>query len=206
MRSTTHIAAAFVAAATAAVLAQGAGPLPAGWHARLDNDTVKVTPGLVKEETDALIFSTGPAAGVYWKDDMKAEKDFVLSAVFSQLKTSARADAYGLFIGGKDLDKDTQRYVSFVVRQDGKFSIRGRNSGATRAIKDWTAAPSMVEPKGVKTSNTLQIRAAGTEVRFFVNDRQVHRMPRPQAGDGIAGLRVEQGLDVQVSQLALKKP
>jgi hypothetical protein len=129
-----------------------------------------------------------------------------MSAAFSQLKTSEQPQEYGLFIGGRDLDKDTRRYVYFVIRQDGKFSIRSRNGEATRAILNWRAAPSMTEPKGVKTSNTLQIRAAGTEVRFFVNDRQVHRMPRPQAGDGIAGLRIDQNLDVQVSKLDLKKP
>jgi hypothetical protein len=199
MRISAHVAAAMVTIA----LAQG--PLPAGWKSRLDTESMKVAPGAIKEEKDALIFSTGPAAGIYWKDSMKAENDFVLGASFSQLKTSEHAEAYGLFIGGNDLDKDTQRYVYFIIRQDGKYSVRSRNGAAAKAIVDWTAAPSMMEPKGVKTSNTLQIRAAGTEVRFFVNDRQVHRMTRAQAGDGIAGLRINHNLDVQVSKLELKK-
>ena len=215
MRISAHVAAAMVTIAVVMPLAQGpgapglgqaAGPLPAGWKSRLDTESMKVAPGAVKEEKDALIFSTGPAAGIYWKDSMKAEKDFILSASFSQLKTSEHAEAYGLFIGGKDLDKDTQHYVYFIVRQDGKFSIRARDSAATKPIVDWTAAPSMMEPKGAKTSNTLQIRAVGAEVRFLVNDRQVHRMPRPDAGEGIAGLRINHNLDVQVSKLELKKP
>lgn len=216
MPKSAHLAAAIVAAATAAVFAQGAGtpgvstqgagPLPAGWHARFDNETMKATAGLVKEEKDALIFSTGPTAGIYWKNDMKAEKDFILGASFSQLKTSEHSEAYGLFTGGQDLEKDTQRYVYFMIRQDGMFSIRSRNGAATKPIVDWRAAPSMKEPKGIKTSNTLQIRAVGAQVSFLVNEKEVHRMARAAAGSGLVGLRVNHNLDVQVSKLELKKP
>lgn len=215
MITRAHVAAAMVAAATTAILAQGAGtpgvrqpagPLPAGWKSRLDSPTMKVVPGAVKEEKNALTFSTGASAGIYWKDGMKAEKDFILGASFSQLKTSEHSEAYGLFIGGQDLEKDTQRYLYFLIRQDGKFSIRVRNAAATKPIVDWREAASMKEPKGVKTSNTLQIRAVGTAVHFLVNEKQVYSMPRAQAGDGIAGLRINHNLDVQVSQLDLKKP
>jgi hypothetical protein len=215
MRISAHAAAAMVTIALAMPPAQRpgtpgvgqpTGPLPAGWKSRLDTESMKVAPGAVKEEKNALIFSTGPAAGIYWKDGMKAEKDFVMRASFSQLKTSEHAEAYGLFIDGQDLDKATQRYIYFLIRQDGKFSIRSRNGAATRAIVDWKAAPAMMEPKGVKTSNTLQITAAGTDVSFLVNDKPVHRMTRPPASDGIAGLRINHNLDVQVSQLELKKP
>jgi len=43
-------------------------------------------------------------------------------------------------------------------------------------------------------------------VLFFINDKQVYRMPRAQVGgDGIAGLRINHNLDVQVSKFTVKK-
>jgi hypothetical protein len=184
---------------------KGSGKMPAGWKVRFDDAAAKPEQVIVEEKDDTLTFTTGPA-GIYYKPSMKAEKDYELTAVFSLLKPSEHPEAFGLFIAGQDLDKDTQRYTYFLVRQDGKFLIKSRNGAATRAIVDWTDAPAMKEPKGVKTSNTLQIRATGDAVRFYINDKQVHKLTRAQAGgDGIAGVRVNHNLNVQVGKLTLKK-
>jgi hypothetical protein len=182
-----------------------AAALPTGWKARLDDPAAKVDAVTVTEEKDALTFKSGPA-GIYYKPDMKAEKNYELSAAFSQLKPSEHAEAYGLFIGGQDLDKPTQHYLYFLVRQDGKLSIRERTGGTTKPIVDWREASPMKEPKGIKTSNTLLIRTSATGVQFLINNLQVYRMPRLQARpDGVAGLRVNHNLEVQVSKLSLKK-
>lgn len=183
---------------------KGSGKLPIGWHARFDEATAKIDQVIVEEKDGALTFTTGPAA-IYWKND-KAEKDFELSAAFSQLKPSGMAEAYGLFIAGQDLEKDTQRYTYFLVRQDGKFLIKQRNGAATKAVVDWKDAPSMKEPKGVKTSNTLSIRATANSVQFVIDGKPVHAMTRDQVGqDGIAGIRVNHNLNVQVSKFEIKK-
>jgi hypothetical protein len=184
---------------------KGSGKMPAGWKVRFDDPAAKPEQVIVEEKDGTLTFTTGPA-GIYYKPGMKAEKDYELTAAFSLLKPSEHPEAFGLFIAGQDLDKDTQRYTYFLVRQDGKFLIKSRNGAATKAIVDWTDAPAMKEPKGVKTSNTLQIRASGDAVRFYINDKQVHKLTRAQAGgDGIAGTRVNHNLNVQVGKLTLKK-
>ena len=133
----------------------------------------------------------------------KAGKNYELSAAFSQLKPSEHAEAYGLFITGQDLDKATQRYIYFLIRQDGKLSIRERNGATTKPLVDWREASPMEEPKGIKTSNTLMLRTA-VRLRPLLHRRpQVYRMPRAQAGeDGIAGLRVNHSLEVQVSKFS----
>jgi hypothetical protein len=188
-----------------AVLLLTATALPTGWKARLDDGSAKVESNTVTEDKETLTFKTGPLAGIYYKPDMKAEKNYELSAAFSQLKPSTHAEAYGLFFGGQDLDKPTQRYTYFLIRQDGKVSIRSRTGATTKPIVDWREASPMEEPKGVKTSNTLMIRATGNALQFFINGLQVYRMPRAQAGeDGIAGLRVNHNLDLQVSKITLK--
>lgn len=181
-----------------------AAALPLGWKARLDDPAAKLDAVTINAEKDALTFRSGPA-GIYYKPGDKAEKSYEVSASFSQLKPSEHAEGYGLFISGQDLDKDTQRYLYFLVRQDGMVSVRSRNGATTKPIVDWREAAPMKEPKGVKTSNTLLVRTVGDGVQFFINDKQVYRMPRSQVPDGIAGLRINHNLEVQVSKFTVKK-
>jgi len=182
-----------------------AAALPTGWKARLDNPEAKLDNAMFSEEKGALTFHTGPVAGIYYRPGDKAEKNYEISAAFSQLKPSEHAEGYGLFIAGHDLDKDTQSYLYFLVRQDGMVSFRSRNGATTKPIVDWRDAAPMKEPKGIKTSNTLVIRAVGSGVQFFINDKQVYRLPRSQVTDGIAGLRINHNLDVQVNKFTIKK-
>jgi hypothetical protein len=182
----------------------GNGKFPTGWKARFDDASAKPEDVIVEEKDAALTFTSGPAA-IYYKGD-KAENAFDFTATFSQLKPTSMPEAYGLFIAGQDLDKDTQRYTYFLVRQDGKYTIKVRNGSATKTIVDWTNAPSMKEPKGVKTSNTLEIRATANSVQFVVDSKPVHAMTRDQVGpDGLAGVRINHNLNVQVSKLEIKK-
>lgn len=206
------LAAAFACSAPAAQqpapardAARATGPLPAGWKARLDDAAAKPDAVQVAAEKDSLKFTSGPA-GIYYKPAMKAEKDYTLSASFSELKPPATPQPYGLFVAGVDLDKDVPRYTAFLIRSDGKYSIVTSAGGKPAVVVDWKPAPQMLEPKGVKTSNTLTIRALQGAVHFLIADREVHQMPRERAGgDGVAGVRVGSGLNVQVDKLEVKK-
>lgn len=184
--------------------AKSTNSLPDGWKVRFDTpsaaDAVRVETG-----DDSLTFTTGPE-GIYYKTDMKAEKDYNLTATFSQLKPTPTPQPYGLFVAGADLDKDTARYATLLVRSDGRYQIATWAGATPTVIVDWTAAPQMREPKGVKTSNTLEIRALQGALHFLIGDKEVHQMPRARAGaDGIAGVRIGPGLNVQVDKLAVKK-
>jgi hypothetical protein len=191
------------AAPRAAKAATGA--LPAGWKARLDDANAKPDAVSVAEEKDSITVTSGPA-GIYYKPDMKAEKDYQLTATFSQLKPSVPPQPYGLFVAGADLDKDLPRYTALLIRADGKYRIVSRAGTQVTTIVDWTTASQMADPKGVKTSNMLAIRAMQGAVHFFVGEKEVHQMPRAKAGpDGIAGLRVGENLSVQANGLTVKK-
>src|SRR6266513_2823509 len=63
----------------------GSGKMPGDWKVRFDKPEAKVGMVDVQEEKDALTFKTGPAA-IYYKPAMKAEKDYEVSAAFSQLE------------------------------------------------------------------------------------------------------------------------
>src|SRR5438094_412148 len=75
---------------------QGAGKLPGDWKVRFDKPDVKPDMVDVQEEKDALTFKTGPA-GIYYKPDMKADKDYEVSASFSQLEPADHPEEFGLF-------------------------------------------------------------------------------------------------------------
>lgn len=182
----------------------GSGQLPDGWKARFDDPSARTEDVVVDEKDNTLTFTTGPAA-IYYKGD-KAEKNYDFSATFSQLKPTAMAEAYGLFIAGQDLDKDTERYTYFLIRQDGKYLIKVRDGAATKTVVDWRDAPSMREPKGVKLSNTLEIRATANSVQFVIDSKPVHSMTRDKVGpDGLAGIRVNHNLNLQVSKFSVRK-
>jgi hypothetical protein len=186
---------------------KGTGKLPDGWTGRLDSPDAKPESLALTNEGPSMKFNTGPdAAGIYYKPNMKGTGNYELSAAFSQLKPSEHPEAYGLFIGGADLDKPTQHYTYFLIRQDGKYSIRSRNGDKTAPIVDWTDSAAMKgDPKGVKTSNTLAIRAAGDGVHFLIDGKEVQKLTRAKAEpEGLAGLRVNHNLNLQVDKLLLK--
>lgn len=178
--------------------------LPDGWKARLDDAQAKDT-GTVQVEKDAIVFSGGPG-GLYYKPGMKAEKDYTAIAAFTQSKTLPAPQPYGLFVSGADLDKETRSYTALLIRQDGKYQIVTRSGDKDTVVVDWRAAAAMLEPKGVKPTNTLEIRAMQNAVHFLIGDKEVHQMPREKAGaDGVAGIRLGPGLNVQVTKLEVKK-
>jgi len=178
--------------------------LPDGWKARLDQPAAADT-GTVQVENEAIVFAGGPG-GIYYKSDAKAEKDYTVVAAFTQSKTLPSPQPYGLFVSGVDLDKDTYRYTAFLVRQDGKFQVVSVDAGKQTVLADWRAAKPMTEPKGVKPTNTLEVRAMQDAVHFLIGDQEVHQLPRARVGqDGIAGVRLGPGLAVQVTKLDVKK-
>jgi len=188
---------------------KGSGKLPAGWQGRLDDAAAKLDGVTFLEEKGTLTITTGPA-GIYYKPDMKGSGNYEVRGTFSQKKPSAHPEAYGLIIGATDLDKETQRYTYFLIRQDGKFLIKGRDGATTKPIVDWTLAAPMkdasVAKAGFKTSNELAIRVQGDKVSFLIGGTQVHELPRAQVNtDGIAGIRINHNLEVQVAGLDLKK-
>ena len=182
-----------------------AGDLFDRWTVRLDDPAAKPDAVSLKTETEAVEIISGPA-GIYYKGGEKAEKDYTVSAAFSQLKPTPQPVEYGLFISGADLDKPAARYTAFLVRGDGKYRIVTSNAGKQTPIVDWTTAAPMMEPKGAKTSNTLTIRALQDGVHFLIGEKELHQIPRTKAGeDGIAGVRFGSGLNIQITKFEAKK-
>jgi hypothetical protein len=181
----------------------GGGTLPSGWKGRPDSGSlagVKVTP-----MGGGIHFMSGPA-GIYYKPADKATGPYEARATFTQMEPAAHPEAYGLIIGGSDLEGADQKYTYFLIRQDGKFLIKRRAGDKTPTIADWTdsAAIKKADSSG-KMSNTLAIEVGKDKVRFLVNGTEVNASDAAQVdASGIAGLRINHNLNVHVEGFAVK--
>jgi len=178
------------------------GGLPAGWMARLDSASAKIDAVKFEKVGTGLHVQSGPA-GIYYMSSTASTAAVNISATFTQLEPAAHPEAYGLFIGGSDLQGAGQKYTYFLIRQDGKFLIKRRNGADTPNVMPWTenAAIKKADASG-KMSNVLAIQADKTTAKFLVNGTEVASLPAAQVDvEGITGIRINHNLNVQVDGL-----
>ncbi len=182
-------------------LQKGGGGLPPGWTARLDSGSTAITGVNVTLMGAAFHFITGPA-GIYYKPDSQGTGVYTVQATFTQAELSEHPEAYGLFIGGSNLDGPRQQYTYFLLRQDGRFLVKRRIGASTPTITDWTAHAAV---KAGKAANLLAIDVGRDKVRFLVNGKEVSAADRARVdAEGIAGLRINHNLNVMVENFGVK--
>ncbi|HET9441637.1 MAG TPA: hypothetical protein VFO52_15780 [Longimicrobiales bacterium] len=181
-----------------------AASLPAGWSARLDKENATSAPKFVAMG-DGFHATTGPAA-IFWNAEHNMTGDFRISATFTQTKAPTHPEAYGLFVGGKNLDKENVDYGYLVVRGDGKYMIKHRAGTEVHTIQDWTEHPKLNKQDAAgKATNTLAIELSGDQVKMLVNGEEVKRWERSYWNAiGQAGLRINHNLDVHVSDFKVE--
>jgi hypothetical protein len=181
-------------------MAAGGGTLPAGWSARLDNGSPTPTGVSVEQMGSGIHVKSGPA-GIYFKKADTFSGPTTVSAVFTQMEPAAHPEAYGVFIGGSDLQGANQKYTYFVIRQDGKFLVKRRAGTATPTVTNWTenAAIDKADASG-KMTNTVAIQTDSEKAHFLVNGKEVSAVPIADVdASGIAGIRVNHNLNVQIT-------
>lgn len=182
-------------------------PLPAGWTARPDRDGRASDIKFVTMEPGFHI-TLGPATLLYRKED-RVDGPFHTLATFHQTQKPKHPEGYGLFLGGRDLEGAGQAYTYFLVRGDGKFTIKQRQGEKVTQITGWQAHPAIkrANAKGT-TTNLLEIDAKIDPrwVSFKANGKEVHRMPASKVPTaGVVGLRVNHNLDLHVEGFAVHK-
>lgn len=184
-----------------------AGGAPAGWTVRLDDkDTTRYTVAdtrMVQEGT-AWRVTSGPAALYYSAATTPTTPEYTLRATFTSPTAPRHAEAYGLFLGGRDLESSTkQDYAYFLVRGDGKWMLNHRAGAEVHRIHPWTAHPAVhTRDASGRVSDQLEVRVGADSVRFMVNGAQMTAIERKHfGGSGIAGIRVNHNLDVVVEKL-----
>src|SRR6266540_1491991 len=195
-------------------LVAGGGAIPPGWHVRTEPDRQTGKPAPLTNVKfgamgDGYHVTVGPAA-IYWRDADTASGNYHVVATITQTKNPAHPEAYGIFIGGRNLADSAQSYTYFIVRPiDGKFMIRRRAGYAARPtnVVDWTDHAAVVKADSTgKATNELSILVQGGTARFMVNGKEVYK---GNAADldtrGVVGFRVNHNLDVHLGPLGIHK-
>lgn len=179
------------------------GQLPSGWLARLDRPTAKIEDVKFVTMGDGFHVTTGPATILY-DSSAHASGDYTVSATFTQTRAPRHPEAYGIFIGGAELEGAGQSYMYFLARGDGKVIVLHRAGADVHRIMEWTenAAAVKADSNG-KATNTLTASVASDSVRFLVNGAPVMAISRERFGSaaGTYGLRINHNLDVHVADL-----
>lgn len=180
---------------------------PEGWSVRFDDPS--------RSEADLEMFvdmppgwhvTSGPAA-VYWGPEMEASGDFRVEMEVFLFDPGERREAFGVFVGGREMEGDAIEYSYFLLRNGGEFIVKRREGPEAPTVLPWTAHPAVLafedrEEGGATVKNVLVVEAQGETVRFLVNDAEVASLPREQfATDGAYGFRVNHGLNLHISKL-----
>jgi hypothetical protein len=185
---------------------------PEGWTIRLDDKDAGAKAADTRFTTMGSGFhvTSGPAA-LYYRASDTVTGAFTASAGFGQRVAPAHPEAYGLFIGGRNLDGPRQEYFYYLVRGDGRYFIAHRAGPEVHQIVPWTEHPAVNKqnPAGV-ASNVVAIEVTPDSVHMLANLKRVHSFAKSAlhgfATDGQVGLRVNHGLNVHIGEFRVRKP
>ena len=186
---------------------------PQGWQVRIDRSQSASDPDDVPELKVMTMGKgfhvTGGPAGTFWNPANTAAGNYTARATFALMKPSGHTNYYGLIFGGADLAGAGQRYVYFLVAQNGQYLIRSRTGEKVQDVQAATAHASVRRPGADgRSTNTLEVRVAGNTVSYVVNGTVVHTTPKGGAvgtADGLVGVRVNHQLDVMIDGFEVVK-
>jgi len=185
---------------------------PTGWKLRIDQSTSASDPdaaGSVKFTTSGAVYhAVNPQAATYWTPANRAMGTYAIKANFTLLEPSNHTNYYGLVFGASGLEGAQQRYMYFMVAQDGTWLLKSRTGENTPTVARG-ASPAVKKPDASgKSTNVVEVRVMPDKVDFVVNGTTVHSAPKSGAlasTDGVYGFRVNHFLNVQVDQLAVSR-
>lgn len=183
---------------------------PAGWVVRTDVGGMAMGHGdkvVMASMKPGFHVTTGPAA-ILFDGTMKASGDWRLEATLDLFDPGARAEGFGLFFGGRDLDSPTPHYSYALLRRDGKAMLKVRDGATTRTVRDWAANGAIPlwkgGPAGTSVKYVLSVEATGARVSLWVGATQVLDAPRSELPtDGVVGLRINHALNLHVESVKL---
>ena len=187
-------------------VATGGQGIPAGYAGRTDRESVNIAEASYTSSGNGWEVKTGPAHIMYAAKD-SATGTYTVSTTIQQMAAPAHPEAFGLFIGGQNLDQPSQKYTYFVVRGTGEYLVKVRDGTGTRDVVKWTASGAIPkQDAGGKASYRLSAQVTADSVRFMVNDSPVTSIARSAVEtNGIAGLRINHNLHLTVQPVAIRK-
>jgi hypothetical protein len=181
------------------------GGVPAGYTARADREGTDLsTLQYAARGDDAWEITTGPAH-IVWAAGDSASGSYTVRAEFEQLEAPAHPEAFGIFVGGQDLEGPEQRYTYFIVRGTGEYLVRVREGDDTRNVVDWTKSDAVAaQDSSGRASYELAVQVGADSVTFLVGDERVAAVAKSAVPtEGTAGLRVNHNLHVSTGPVEI---
>lgn len=177
---------------------------PDGWRVRLDDPGPDSAKLVFAAMAPGWHVTTGPAV-ILWNPATTAKGSYKAETNIYLFKpASGHAEAYGLFVGGADLDAANESYTYFLIRNDGQYLVKQRTGKDTKDVIPWTKSPAikLYDGKDDSAANLLTVMATPATVDFLINGTRVASKPRAEVpADGVVGLRVNHNLNLHVSKL-----
>lgn len=178
---------------------------PEGWMARFDHAGTPDSALFFVSMEPGWHVTTGPRVILY-NPSMTAAGEYRLTSEILVFPDPGR-EAFGIFFGGENLERDNQSYLYFLIRNTGSYLVKHRAGNETHTILPWTEHSAIATLEGGEdpVKNVLVIDAGADEVGFYVNGEMVNSLPRSDLRvDGVVGLRVNHNLNLHVTSLAVE--
>ncbi|MFN2317447.1 MAG: hypothetical protein ABR551_10415 [Gemmatimonadales bacterium] len=190
-----------------------------GWQGRVDRRPTTqgktINDSRLVAEGSNLRLSVGPA-GNFWNPAHTASGDYQVTGTFKEHKMAAsHPHSYGIFIGGADLQSDTETLAYCIAYGNGTFSVKTFHGDNVTTLVDRAAHDALVKADANgEATNTIGWRVQGNTASCVVNGTAVHTFQKSdlvgadklKSTDGIYGIRVSHNLELTVSGLAMTKP
>ncbi len=179
--------------------------LPAGYSAVFDHSNAKAADVSYSEkEPGRWEVKTGPAHLLFSPKDTVANK-YSVSATFEQVEAPSHPEAFGVFVGGSNLNAPNTKYTYFIVRGDGKYMVKVRDGANTRTVTDWTAHPSIPRQDAAgKGLYGIKIDVTGKAANVSVNGVPITTISGKEAPlNGITGVRINHNLHLIVTPVSV---
>lgn len=187
-----------------------------GWEARIDRRAqsrgMSVEDSRFVREGDALRLSIGPAA-IFWNPSNTASGDYTVDATFEEhaMRTS-HPHPYGIFIGGRNLESESEELLYCIVYGDGTFAVKTFQGENVTTIRDRGPADAINQAgEDGRATNEIGWRVQGDTASCMVNDTAVASFDASQVTgpdkisslDGIYGIRVSHNLELTVRDFGM---
>ncbi len=215
--SLTTLAASELSAQDADRSVKDGGVKVADWKARIDRRAISqkktVNDSKMVADGKGYRLSVGPA-GNFWSDKNVAKGNYEVKATFKELKMAAtHPHSYGLFIGGKDLESETETLMYCIAYGNGTYAVKTFHGANVSTLVQPTAHEALhkADANGEST-NEIGWRVKGDKASCVINGQEVKSFAKTEvigadklaSTDGVYGIRVSHNLELAVSPITKK--
>ncbi len=187
---------------------------PEGWQVILDHPSEHILIGDDKDEVDVWFVNMTPGwhittrpAAIFFHPANTGYELYRLEVTIHLFDPEGGNEGYGIFFGGKKLGQENGVFDSFLLRNSGEFSIRGKVGDFHEAMYDWTPHSGIVrfdETSEGSVENRLALDVDTENVHFEINGQRVATLSRDEVeSEGIAGFRLGHLLNVHISDFQM---